>query len=317
MKLAVVGKVIETASIEGADRIKQALVVCGDAGKWSGVVGLDIEVGQFVTVFLQDALLPPNDRWAFMERHKWRVRMARFKGVPSECVILAGVPDGAKPGDDQTESLGITKYEKPIPAAMQGDAIGAFPSFIPKTDEPNFQTVPEMVAMMAQGWYATEKADGTSCTVWRDGAGLHVCSRNWELREFDASGNTNLYWIAARKYELETRLSLHVALQFEVVGPGIQGNPLGLKEVEGRLFTVRCADDGWQKLSMSEVEYMADRTKMPLARFVTMGNEIKTDDELRAMADIKYPNGKPAEGIVIRGLDSSWSFKVLNLAYKD
>ena len=316
MKLAVVGKVIETAEIKGADRIKQALVVCGGAGKWSGVVGLDIEVGQLVTVLLQDALLPPNDRWVFMEKHKWRVRMARFKGVPSECVILSGAPD-APPGTDLTESLGITKYEKPIPAAMQGDAIAAFPSFIPKTDEPNFQTVPEMVAMMDRGWYATEKADGTSCTVWRDSAGLHVCSRNWELREFDASGKTNLYWIAARKYELETRLSLQVALQFEVVGPGIQGNPMGLKEIEGRLFTVRCADDGWAKQSMEDVGFWSRKTGMPMARMFAVGEGVKSADELRAMADIEYPNGKPAEGIVIRGLDGGWRFKVLNLAYKD
>lgn len=28
-------------------------------------------------------------------------------------------------------------------------------------------------------------------------------------------------------------------------------------------------------------------------------------------------NGKPGEGIVIRAMDSSWSFKAINLNYKD
>ena len=34
-----------------------------------------------------------------------------------------------------------------------------------------------------------------------------------------------------------------------------------------------------------------------------------TTDELRNLAEIIYPNGKPGEGIVIRANDSSWSFR--------
>lgn len=175
--MAVIGRIVETASIEGADRIQQAVVVCGASGKWTGAVGKDMAVGDTVTVFLQDAVLPPDPRWAFMEKHHWRVRMARFKGVPSECVIIPGAPD-MPAGTDLTEALGVTKYEKPIPAAMSGDAVGAFPSFIPKTDEPNFQTVPEMVEYLAEGnWYAAEKADGSSTTAWVDEHGaLHVAN---------------------------------------------------------------------------------------------------------------------------------------------
>lgn len=59
--LAVVGKIIETAPIAGADRIQQALVVCGTSDKWAGVISKDMEVGQTVTVLLQDAQLPPGD----------------------------------------------------------------------------------------------------------------------------------------------------------------------------------------------------------------------------------------------------------------
>lgn len=39
-------------------------------------------------------------------------------------------------------------------------------------------------------------------------------------------------------------------------------------------------------------------------------------DELRELASIRYSNDAHAEGAVIRALDSSWSFKVINLAYK-
>jgi RNA ligase (TIGR02306 family) len=319
--VAVIGKIIEIRPIEGADFIQAATVVCGSAGKWSGVVGKDVAAGELVTVFLQDALLPPNERWAFMEKHKWRVRMARFKGVPSECLILKGVPEGAAIGDDVADALGVTKYEKPIPVGMQGDFIGGFPGHIPKTDEPNFQTLPEgwQALMQTSGWYATEKADGTSCTAYVDESGaLHVCSRNWELKEFSASGAANAYWIVARKYGMD-RLPPGMALQFEVVGPGIQGNPMGLKELEARAFTLRNtvthAYEPWARLLE-----VCQRLEIPRAKALGTHDQlpaVATDDELRKLAEIKYENGKHAEGIVIRALDSSWSFKVINLLYKD
>lgn len=329
MKLAVIGKIIETAAIDGADFIIQARADCGDAGKWSGVVGKDTAVGDMVTVFLQDAVLPPDARWAFMEKHNWRVRMARFKKVPSECLIVAGAPD-MPIGTDLTEALGVKKHEKPIPQGMQGDMVGAFPSFIPKTDEVNFQAAPDLVARMhTEAWYATEKADGSSCTVWVDEAGLHVCSRNWELKEFTASGAKNVYWTAARKYGMD-RLPQGLALQFEVVGPGVQGNPMGLPEIEARAFTLRDI----RKYAALPADQLAARCAelgIPVARCVGHWDTLKaraghvnghgmpvfTDDELRKLAEIKYPNGKNAEGIVIRALDSSWSFKVINLLYKD
>jgi RNA ligase (TIGR02306 family) len=317
--VAVVGKIIDIRPIEGADFIQAASVVCGGSGKWSGVVGKDVEVGESVTVFLQDALLPPNDRWAFMEKHKWRVRMARFKGVPSECLIVKGVPDGARCGDDLAERLGVTKYEKPIPVGMQGDFVGAFPGHIPKTDEPNFQTLIEgwQALMQTAEWYATEKADGTSATAYVDDAGLHVCSRNWELKEFSASGASNAYWTVARKYGME-RLPQGLALQFEVVGPGIQGNPMGLKALEARAFTLRDTVNH-ADLPRIELERACAELGVPMAKLIGTHNTLSaaTDDELRKLAEIKYESGKHGEGIVIRALDSSWSFKVINLNYKD
>src|SRR5690606_8109384 len=106
--------------------------------------------------------------------------------------------------------------------------------------------------MHREPWYATEKADGTSCTAYVDDAGLHVCSRNWELKEFTASGASNVYWRAARKYGLD-RLPQGVALQFEVVGPGVQGNPMGLSDLEARAFTLR---DTREHRNVSRVELL-------------------------------------------------------------
>lgn len=319
MKLAVVGRVVETADIEGADRIIQARVACGDAGDWCGVVGKEIVVGQMVTVFLQDAVLPHDARWSFMERHKWRVRMARFKGVPSECVIIDGAPVGAIAGDDMTEALGVTKYSKPIPAGMAGDAVGPFPSFIPKTDEPNFQAAQDrMESLRDQPWEARLKCDGSSCTVWRDDAGLHVASRNWELREFTATGAENVYWRTARLYDWDA-LPEGIALQFEVVGPGVQGNPMGLSALEGRAFT---AYDyvARERGDAVFLECVAHAVGMPSAPVVAdgAGFDLSADDLRELAVRQTYPNGRPAEGVVIRGrFDQEISFKAISLAYKD
>lgn len=318
-KLAVIGKIISLESIPGADRIQLATVVCGDAGKWNGVVGLNHHAGERVLVFLQDAVLPADDeRWEFMEKFKWRVRMARFKGVPSECVIVHCAAD-LPVGTDVAEELGVTKYFKVLPESMAGDAVGDFPSFIPKTDEPNFQTIADLQAIIkANAWTARIKYDGSSCTAWNDeDQNLHVASRNLELREFNAKGAGNAYWRAARKYDLSA-LPAGCALQFEVVGPGIQGNPLGLTEVEARAFTLY---DFVNHKRRGEVDLVdaCQATGVPIAtaQFMFGSGEEIDSEALRRLAEVKYPSGKTAEGLVFRNPDHSVSFKTINLLYKE
>lgn len=320
MKLAVVGRVSATKPIEGADRIHQAIVDCGTEGVWSGVVGKDINEQDMVVVFLQDAILPPSERWAFMERHKWRVRMARFKGVPSECVIVSAGEDepAMQPGTDLTEVLGVTKYEKPVPAAIAGDVRGNFPSFIPKTDEENFQRIKELQELMADSdWVATVKYDGTSCTVWVDDEGeMHVCSRNLELKEFTATGAGNVYWQAARKYELD-RLPPNMALQFEVCGPGIQKNPCGYSEIEIAVFTLYEIKTH-RRAHYGALVGLCQGMQLPLAAVVAAGRGAIDADAIRGIADAaRYDNGAQAEGVVFRSINSDWSFKSISLNYKD
>lgn len=318
-RLAVVGKIMSIKPIEGADRIVQAQVDCAMSGQWQAVVGLDYHVGQSVVVFLQDALLPVDPRWQFLERSNWRIKMSRFRGVPSECLVIADtIADELRLGADLTAHFSVQKYEKPIPSNMNGVAIAAFPTSIPKTDEINIQAaLPLLARMAAEPWYATEKADGTSCTVWMDETGLHVCSRNLELAEFDDSGQTNLYWRAARQYHLD-RLPQGLALQFEIVGAGIQGNPMGLKAMEVRVFSL--FDRVHRRYrSAHDLQAMCAQLDLPMARWIfpeVQAGQALDVQTLQSWAAIRYANQQPAEGIVIRAADSSWSFKVINLLYK-
>lgn len=312
--LAVVGKIVKVDPIEKADRLESATVVCGHAGKWMGVVPKgDFSIGDLCNVFLQDAVLPGGrEEWSFMEKRHWRVSMAKFRGAPSECLILKTIIPG-EVGDDIAEILGVAKYEKPEPVTLGGDAAGDFPWFIQKTDEPNFQTVPEMVAeLVGKQSYATVKYDGTSCTAYRHLGKFGVCSRNLERKE----GN-NTYWEMARKYNLES-IGDDLALQFEIVGPGIQGNPLGLKKTEIRVFSLwNCTDRHFCNLLslMAQCVIM----KLPMVEVIKQWDSFPsyTDDELRGLAEGFYPNGKPREGIVIRESRGGRpiSFKVINLDY--
>ena len=315
--LAVIGRIVLVELIDGADRINRADVVCGQYGRWSGVVDKSVLVDDKVVVFLQDAVLPPNPRWAFMEKNKWRVRMVRFKGVPSECLVFVP-PLGiyGQIGDDVTELFGVTKYTKPIPANMAGVAVDNFPAFIPKTDEPNFQTVLNRHELMQQPWYVTEKADGTSCTVWNDEHGVHVCSRNWELENRQGPGiTTDVYWQMAHQYQLGN-LPKWLAVQFEIIGPKIQGNPPGLVVPEIRVFSVYDIKLR-QYLPYPSLIRLCSKYQLPSAHLLAAGDQPCGDYQLRALADIVYDNGQPGEGVVIRATDSSWSFKVINLNYKE
>ena len=318
--VCVAGMIIDLAPIPGADFIVLATVVCGSSGKWMGVVKKnEFQLKQYVVVFLQDAVLPQQPEYEFMRSRHFLVKMCRFKGVPSECVIIAAPFHclNCELGYCLMERLGVTKFEKSIPSDLMGAVKGSFPGFIPKTDEPNFQTVPEQVAEInKQDFYIALKYDGTSCTAYKYQGEFGVCSRNWELKE----GN-NVYWRVAQLYNLAETLPEGIAVQFEVCGPKIQKNVHGLKNPNGFLFQAYDIEKR-RYLDFQQLLKLQETIKMPLVKIFSL-QEPLDDTKLRELsAQIAQLDGKPLEGIVIRSCHvkpdgSRLSFKVINLNYKD
>ena len=323
---AYIGKVTGIGLIPGADFIVHATVDCGKGGRWAGVVRKDeVHDGQVVEVFLPDSILPAIPRFAFMESKRYRVRQARFKGCPSTCLIMPTELDDPV-GTDITEACGITKYEKPIPASLSGIARGNFPSFIPKTDEVNYQKAWHLIEFLAgTPYYATTKYDGASGTVYLRDGHFGVCSRRLELKEEGGS----VWWEVAKKYNLREPLERlsnlrDVAVQFEVVGPSIQGNPLGLKEREIRIFDIFDITKGLY-FGLDAIRSFCQTNGLPMVEVIEESDSF-TMDELSMVTlagTPKYPNGKSAEGIVIRSRFPRFvgpdrlSFKVINLGYKE
>jgi len=313
-------------AIPEADKILRAEVVCGKGGRWSGVVPIQVYAeGDVVVVFLPDAIVPRLSDLDFMAQHRWRVRPKRLRGCPSEVLITPltfyeGLP--TIPGTDVTDVLGVLKYEKDIPANLGGVTKGWLPTFIPKSDEPNFQVVPHLVeALIGKPYVITTKIDGTSQTFYHYKGRLGGCSRNLELKDTP----TALVWQLAKRYGLPETLPRmgNVAVRWEAAGPGIQKNPLHLTEHVAFVYDVWDIDSQ-ENLGFEDARAIIDSLDMTGVPIDSVDESLPffNDDEFRELARGQYKSGYPREGIVIRPLTETrilgerLSFKVVNLDYK-
>ncbi len=328
-KLAYVGRIVQVGPVPNADRLDRAQVDCLSGGLWWGVVGRgQFALGDSCVVYLQDAILPQTPEFEFLKKYRYRVRMQKLRGVPSEVLIMP-LPDEAMgnlrvPGTDATEVLGVKKFEKPVAGAKLGARRKTyFPPFIPKTDEPNFQRARHLLEVLRTvPCYMTTKCDGSSATFYKKDGVFGVCSRNLEL--FPEDGNA--FWDTARRYKLDELLDEGFALQAELVGPGVQGNPMGLTQLELRVFNV--FKIGYGYLDFKFAQAMAADLYVPFVPVLggvdaSFSLEGLDDDLIRKLAEGYYPNGSPREGIVIRPLTEMThegervSVKVINLLYKE
>jgi len=228
-KLVTVQAIQELKPIEGADRIEVARV----KGWWVVVRKDEFPVGAKVLYFEIDSLLPIKPEYEFLlkgskpkkmlvegkEVEGIRLKTIKLKGQISQGLILP-LPvelSDKQEDEDVSELLGVIKYEAPVASCLAGVAKGSFPSFIPKTDEERVQNMKNLF----DNFYVTEKLDGTSVTFYKKDGVFGACSRNLELVEGDTT-----HWKLAKKYDLVNKLPEGLAIQGEIIGEGIQGNPL-------------------------------------------------------------------------------------------
>jgi len=232
-KLASIRKINSLEPIAGADRIELARV-----DGWRSIVKKgDYQVGDFVVYFEIDSFLPEVEEFEFLRKNCYkkmangstgfRLRTIKLRGEISQGLIMPMTLIDTHTfgeGDDVTEVLGVKKYEAPIPAELGGDAKGAYPSFISKTDEERLQNFEERFEeLKGYRYYVTEKLDGSSMTVFHNRGEFGVCGRNWEYLMTD----TNSLWRVALRHKLDEKLSelgRNIAIQGEIVGEGIQKN---------------------------------------------------------------------------------------------
>jgi len=333
-KLATIRQIDNIQPIDGADKIELVTV-----GGWKVVVAKDVnhKVGDLVVYCEIDSFLPIEPEFEFLRKSSYkkmadgtegfRLKTIKLRGQVSQGLILP-LKDAYEvfkrntpnmdmdwfEGLEVTEMLNIVKYEPPVPAQLAGQVKGMFPSFLKKTDEERIQNLTrEFEGYKNEVFYVTEKLDGSSVTYYVKDGVFGVCSRNLDLLEDE----NNSMWKFAITSGLKDRLlslNKNIAVQGEIIGEGIQGNPYKRIGQTVRLFNGFDIDkyDYLPLLELLELSTFLNVNTVPI-----LNVEFKlpdTIDELLAYADSKSVlNDKfDREGVVIRSHDRKISFKVIS-----
>jgi len=333
--LATVEEIESVEPIEGADRI-EIVHVKG----WQCVTQKSngFKPGDAVLYIAIDSVVPTLPQFAFLAEHR-RIITHKFKKAISQGLVLplsefgehfskAGLLE-IHVGDDLTSVLGVKKYQKDIPATMQGLIRDNFPSFVPKTDEENIQSCKRVLEeLKGVPVYVAVKCDGSSATYAYHNDHFYVCSRNWE-KERPAGDLKDAFWDMAVKYGLEDKLKAmpDIAIQAELVGPTVCGNRMGLTELKLLVFDAYDIKDH-KYLGFAELIKICQTLELemvPILEPLTFipNDTLKDVDSLLQYANGEYAPGLIREGVVIRPVTTTesdtlrgrLSFKVVSREY--
>jgi RNA ligase (TIGR02306 family) len=333
-KLATIRRISEVKAIEGADKI-----VAYRVDGWFVVDSKDkYQVNDLVVYCEPDSWIPHSiapfltkpDQFPKVYKgvEGQKLRTIRLKGQLSQGLLLPinvlaiqtnsgsylGQWDGFE-GHDVTERLGIQKWEADIPAQLQGQMKGSFPSFIRKTDQERVQNMHNLQQYQDTLFEVTEKLEGSSMTVYFNNGEFGVCSRNVELKDDGA----NTFWRVAKQYMLEDKLrsfGYNIAIQGELIGPNIQGNIYKLQAPDFYVFDM---------FDIDKQEYLSAYDRLALVHSLQLKHtpvigHLKGLDSTQSYLDfaegksVLNPN-QEREGLVFKTIYGSFSFKAISNRY--
>ena len=333
-KLATIRRIDDIQPIEGADMIELATV-----GGWKVVVAKNVnhKIGNLVVYCEIDSFLPIEPEFEFLRKSSYkkmadgtegfRLKTIKLRGQVSQGLILPlndayevfkrNTPNMDMDwfeGLEVTEMLNIVKYEPPVPAQLAGQVKGLFPSFLKKTDEERIQNLTrEFEGYKNEVFYVTEKLDGSSVTYYVKDGVFGVCSRNLDLLE-DENNSMWKFAITSGLKELLLALNRNIAVQGEIIGEGIQGNPYKIIGQTVRLFNGFDIDK-YEYLSLDDLLKLSKWLEVKTVPMLDLEFRLPdTIDELLSYADSKSVLNEKfdREGVVIRSHDRKISFKVIS-----
>lgn len=335
--LARIVRIGDILPIPKADSIEVARV-----GGWSVVVQKkeNFRPGDLAVYFEIDSFLPAgNPAWQSLVDADGRdfegvyghaLRAVKLRGQASMGLlkhldILPPELRGAEVGTNVSQVLSVRKYEKPLPAELLATALGYRPGLVPSTDQERIQNQEEELAAWlalppeeAIIWEVTEKLEGEATGLSRLNNQVVVSSSQLCFKDLP----NNPRWQMAHRFNLDSALASmgNVALQGELIGPGMEGNHYGLSQHEFYLYNVFLVDHG-KPMDASARRELACALGMPHApvvheRFVF--DKTTTMQSLIAMAD--GPSAlnpkKRREGLVFKAQNAlNVSFKVVSEKY--
>lgn len=315
-KLASIQQIIDLQPVPGADRIELASVL-----GWKCVVDRgQFHVGDKAVYFEIDSMIPAapwNDRFRKEAMDKpLRIKTRKFRGSISQglCFDLSILPPleyGI--GDDVTAVLNVEKYEPAVPAELDGQVKGNFPTaYIKKTDAERIENCKAIIAECIERgleMVGTLKCDGASMTagvipypnseLGKLDREFVVCSRNINLKESD----TNSFWKMAKHYNLAEKLLAmpeDYVLQMELIGNSIRKNRMGITGLDVRVFNVKNITTG-KFLDHDDAVAFCASIDVPFVPTIVR-RTFTTDDSIESIFKfvdaLNYDSGHPAEGIV-------------------
>lgn len=345
-KLATIRQIKEITPIEGAD-----LIVLVKVDDWQcialksefseGDLCVYFEIDSFIPLIPQVEHLRARAYKKMGDREGIRIKTIKMKGQISQGLALPlsvlGPREDIFPigpgcvGADVTEDLGVEKYEAPIPAEMTGKAKGNFPTFIRKTDQERCQNIGYRIfTEHARTRYeVTMKLDGMSFTGYVNRGNTGVCSRNWELKVDNDNANNALVkmFVDSNMQSALLPCGSNIAVQGELMGPGIQGNREKLASYKLFVFDIFDIDSQCQLSPADRAEVLhtlysnglnADMVRqVPLFAQDATLTELDITDVAKLLADAEGPSmfHPVREGKVYKSTDGQFSFKAISNAY--
>ena len=218
------------------------------------------------------------------------------------------------------------------------DKKGGWPSWVSKTDEERVQNMPWILEDEGD-WIITEKIDGSSTTFTmkrgRRKNEFYVCSRNVCFDSVDKPCyyDTNIYWEMAQKYDMFNVLSEllermpnanWVTIQGETYGAGVQKRDYSLTGHDFAAFNLITSDKGrWNSNAMKNL--LENGFNVPCVPVIESSfsfnqldqrnGETRLDKILTLAEGASMIDGLPREGLVLRSVDGTKSFKAVSNSF--
>jgi len=334
-KLASIQTIKTVESIPNADNIEKITIL----GWQTVAIKGEFKPGDRCIFYEIDSLLPEHPVYEFLRKSSWveklnkfRLKTVRLRKTLSQGLVISEktfpsiMHKAYDVGTDLTDILDIEKYDPPIPAELRGNA-RKFSWPISKTSEIRIQSNPDIIKeITGKPYYISVKIDGTSSSqILNNELEFHACGRRYSYKK----SKSNTYWRIANRYDIKEKLIKHyestgikVSLQGEVAGPGIRKNKIGISDIDLYVFNV-IDTVNLIRLPLNESLDIVKNFGMKFVPILETGDSFNyTLEELLEKADGKYKSyfqnakkGQRQEGIVIRSLDGTISFKVVNNKY--
>lgn len=340
-KLATIRRIAEIKSIDGANEI------CAyRTDGWWIVDKIDKYSVNDLCIMCEIDSWIPTELAPFLSRGKEPREYNGIKGERLKTIKLKGqVSQGLllpvsllnedyiliEEGTDVSELLNITKWElsekefQKIFHQNPEARSGGFPWFIPKSDQERIQNIKDS---RIKSWEeeeltfeVTEKLEGSSMTVYhvnnKHTQDEGVCSRTINLKH---DLENNKYWYVVNKYGLLDKIKAYgnIAIQGELVGPGVCGNIYKLDEFYFYCYNIWDIDNQRWFLPKERRQLcnILDIPHVPVLSWSTP--PLKSREEYLEKADgysaLSYENVR-REGLVYKSNTTPEQFKTVSNKY--